>query len=137
MAAVETFNWQIRVYYEDTDAGGVVYHSQYLNFMERARTEWLRHLGVEQPWLKNELGIIFVVHSMQVSFKKPAFFNDVLEIQNCCTKVNHGSMEFLQTIYRLNQIVLEASIKIACVNASNFKPTVIPAIVKEKMASNK
>ena len=74
---------------------------------------------------------------MQVNFKKPAFFNDVLEIQNCCTKVNHGSMEFLQTIYRQNQIVLEASIKIACVNVGNFKPTVIPVIVKEKMASNK
>ena len=65
-------SWPVRVYYEDTDSGGVVYHSNYLNFMERARTEWLRALGFEQPYLKDTLGVIFVVHSMNITFKKPA-----------------------------------------------------------------
>ena len=71
----------MRVYYEDTDAGGVVYHSNYLNFMERARTEWLRSLGFEQTALKDELGIIIVIHSLNITFNSPARFNDVLTIK--------------------------------------------------------
>lgn len=127
------FNWQIRVYYEDTDSGGVVYHSNYLNFMERARTEWLRALGFEQPALKSELGIIFVVHSMTIGFKGPAYFNDMLEIKSQRIKMGHGSIEFLQTIMRNNQVLLEATVKLACVDAASFKPVGIPANVKQKM----
>ena len=82
MVSNQTFNWQVRVYYEDTDSGGLVYHSNYLNFMERARTEWLRQLGFEQTYLKDTLNIIFVVHSMQIAFKKSAKFNDMLTV-NC------------------------------------------------------
>ncbi|MGZ8984324.1 MAG: tol-pal system-associated acyl-CoA thioesterase [Methylotenera sp.] len=127
------FNWQIRVYYEDTDSGGVVYHSNYLNFMERARTEWLRALGFEQTALKSELGIIFVVHSMTIGFKGPAYFNDMLEIKSQHIKMGHGSIEFLQTIMRNNQVLLEATVKLACVDAASFKPVGIPANVKQKM----
>lgn len=127
------FNWQIRVYYEDTDSGGVVYHSNYLNFMERARTEWLRALGFEQTALKSELGIIFVVHSMTIGFKGPAYFNDMLEIKSQRIKMGHGSIEFLQTIMRNNQVLLEATVKLACVDAASFKPVGIPANVKQKM----
>jgi acyl-CoA thioester hydrolase len=82
MGNTQQFSWPIRVYYEDTDAGGVVYHSNYLNFMERARTEWLRHLGFEQTYLRDELNVIFAVHSMQIAFKKPAKFNDLLLISS-------------------------------------------------------
>ncbi len=127
------FSWPVRVYYEDTDSGGVVYHSNYLNFMERARTEWLRALGFEQPTLKSELGIIFVVHSMTIGFKSPAYFNDMLEVQNKLVKVGHGSIEFLQTIVRNNQVLLQATVKLACVDASSFKPQGIPAVVKQKL----
>jgi acyl-CoA thioester hydrolase len=125
------FDWPIRVYYEDTDSGGVVYHSNYLNFMERARTEWLRALGFEQTQMKDDLNIIFVVHSMNIQFKRPALFNDMLNVQSKVAKVGHGSIEFLQTIMRGQQVLIEATIKVACVEASVFKPVAIPAIIKD------
>jgi acyl-CoA thioester hydrolase len=125
------FDWPIRVYYEDTDSGGVVYHSNYLNFMERARTEWLRALGFEQTQMKDDLNIIFVVHSMNIQFKRPALFNDMLNVQSKVAKVGHGSIEFLQTIMRGQQVLIEATIKVACVETSVFKPVAIPAIIKD------
>ena len=124
------FDWPIRVYYEDTDSGGVVYHANYLNFMERARTEWLRALGFEQTNLKNELHVIFVVYSMNIQFKRPACFNDILNVQSQLIKVGHGSIEFLQTIKCENQILLEATVKLACVEDNFFKPVAIPGIIK-------
>ncbi len=131
------FVWPIRVYYEDTDSGGVVYHSNYLNFMERARTEWLRALGFEQTALKNELGMLFVVHSMHIAFKSPAYFNDMLAVQNQLVKAGHGSIEFLQTIVRNDQVLLEAKVKLACVDAASFKPQGIPVVVKQAIMNNK
>lgn len=128
------FIFPIRVYYEDTDAGGVVYHSQYLNFMERARTEWLRHLGFEQTWLKNTLGVMLVVTHAEVSFKKPARFDDLLEIQCQPIKIGFSSVVFKQTIVRQAQVLIEAEIKIACVDASTFKPVTIPRLIKEKIS---
>ena len=125
------FNWPLRVYYEDTDSGGVVYHSNYLNFMERARTEWLRALGFEQPALKTDLGIIFVVHSMTLIFKSPAYFNDLLAIRARLLKIGHGSMEFSQSVTREDNLLVEATVKLACVDAVSFKPIGIPAIIKQ------
>lgn len=130
---VSTFIWPIRVYYEDTDSGGVVYHANYLNFMERARTEWLRALGFEQTELKTELGVIFVVHSMTIAFKQPAYFNDMLEVKCQRIKIGHGSMAFLQTITRDNKVLLEATVKLACVDTGSFKPAAIPSVVKAAM----
>lgn len=130
------FDWPIRVYYEDTDSGGVVYHSNYLNFMERARTEWLRALGFEQTHLKDDLNIIFVVHSMNIQFKSPALFNDMLNVQSKVAKIGHGSIEFLQTILRDQQVLIEATVKVACVQASVFKPVAIPAIIKDAIQNN-
>ena len=127
------FNWPIRVYYEDTDSGGVVYHSNYLNFMERARTEWLRALGFEQPALKTDLGIIFVVHSMALIFKSPAYFNDLLEVRARLLKIGHGSMEFSQSVTREDNLLVEATVKLACVDAVSFKPIGIPAIIKQAL----
>jgi len=129
---VTQFNWPLRVYYEDTDSGGVVYHSNYLNFMERARTEWLRALGFEQPALKTDLGIIFVVHSMALIFKSPAYFNDLLEVRTRLLKIGHGSMEgFSQSVTREDNLLVEATVKLACVDAVSFKPIGIPAIIKQ------
>ncbi len=130
------FDWPIRVYYEDTDSGGVVYHSNYLNFMERARTEWLRALGFEQTHMKDDLNIIFVVHSMNIQFKRPALFNDMLNVQSKVAKIGHGSIEFLQTILRDQQVLIEATVKVACVQASVFKPVAIPAIIKDAIQNN-
>ena len=133
MVSNQTFNWSIRVYYEDTDSGGVVYHSNYLNFMERARTEWLRQLDFEQTYLKDTLNIIFVVHSMQIAFKKPAKFNDMLTITCELHKVGHSSFEFLQKIIFNQQTLAEAQVKLACVNALTFKPVGIPNQIKSTM----
>jgi len=128
-----TFTWPIRVYYEDTDAGGVVYHSNYLNFMERARTEWLRSLGFEQPQVKAELGVIIVVHSLSVDFKSPAYFNDMLEIHCKITKIGRGSIEMEQKITREHALLIKAEVKLAFVNADTFKPVGIPANMKAAM----
>jgi acyl-CoA thioester hydrolase len=133
MLSQQTFSWQVRVYYEDTDAGGVVYHSNYLNFMERARTEWLRHLGYEQTYLRDVLNLIFVVHSMQISFKKPAKFNDLLLITSKLVKIGRGSFEFFQQISVNQQTLIEAQVKVACVDALTFKPIAIPNQLKLKM----
>lgn len=133
MAAVKHFEWQVRVYYEDTDAGGVVYHSNYLNFMERARTEWLRQMGFEQTYLKDVLNIVFVVHSMQIAFKKPARFNDLLTITSNLAKTGRSSFEFFQKITTNQQILVEAQVKVACVDAMSFKPVGIPEQIRSKM----
>ncbi len=130
---MSAFIWQVRVYYEDTDSGGVVYHSNYLNFMERARTEWLRHLGFEQTYLSDVLKVMFVVHSAQIAFKKPAKFNDLLIIDSALGKIGRGSLEFLQKIYVNQQLLVEAVIKVACVDADTFKPSAIPTVIKVKM----
>ncbi|MFV1921000.1 MAG: tol-pal system-associated acyl-CoA thioesterase [Methylotenera sp.] len=139
MAAVtsgpKAHSWPVRVYYEDTDSGGVVYHSNYLNFMERARTEWLRALGFEQTYLKDELAILFVVHSMDITFKKPAKFNDLLLVTSNVEKLGRSSIVFDQKITKDNQLLVEAQVKLACVSNVTFKPNVIPQSVLIKMES--
>ncbi len=134
MAAINNnlqFNWPIRVYYEDTDAGGVVYHSQYLNFLERARTEWLRHLGFEQTDLRDNLNVIIVVHSLQIAFKKPAKFNDSLVVNSQLTALGNSSWQCVQHIYRGDELLIEAQVKAAFINSLTFKPTRIPAAVSQ------
>jgi len=123
------FEWPIRVYYEDTDSGGVVYHSNYLNFMERARTEWLRSLGFEQDELITEHQCIFAVHSMQLNFKRPAKFNDSLIVRSHLLKAVGARMEFEQKIYRDNELLCEAAVKIACLDANRFRPKSLPSFI--------
>ena len=132
----QSFNWPIRVYYEDTDAGGVVYHSQYLNFLERARTEWLRHLGFEQTDLRDNLNVMIVVHSVQIAFKKPAKFNDYLTVKSQLTALGNSSWQCAQHIYRYDELLgdellIEAQVKAAFINSLSFKPTRIPAAVMQ------
>lgn len=126
----------VRVYYEDTDAGGVVYHSQYLNFMERARTEWLRGLGFAQAALRQDEQVIFVVHSMQIQYKKPAKLDDDLKVVSQLTEMGRGSFSCRQQVMRDDEILLEAQVKVACVNADSFKPTGIPARIKIALESS-
>ncbi|PCH62767.1 MAG: tol-pal system-associated acyl-CoA thioesterase [Gammaproteobacteria bacterium] len=123
------FNWPIRVYYEDTDSGGVVYHSNYLNFMERARTEWIRSLGFEQDELITQHQCLFAVHSMQLNFRKPARFNDALAVRSCLVKAAGASMEFEQKIFRDDELLCEAVVKVACLDSDRFRPRSIPAFI--------
>ena len=121
------FEWDIRVYYEDTDAGGVVYHAQYLKFLERARTEFLRSLGYEQDALRDDLQLIFVVKSLVIEYLKPAYFNDVLEIQSNIIAVRKVSVDFTQTIIRNGESLVTAELTVVCIAAGSFRPTAIPS----------
>ena len=94
------FLWPIRVYYEDTDCGGVVYYTNYLKFMERGRTEFLRSLGFEQDNLKQEQGLIFAVHSLSAKYLKPAVFNDELIVTTSLSRAGRASFSFTQSILR-------------------------------------
>ena len=127
------FNWGVRVYFEDTDSGGVVYHANYLKYMERARTEWLRSIGVEQTQLMKESNIMFVVHKMNIKFKKAAKFNDELLIKTSCIKVKSSSLILEQLIENSNISLVEAEVEIACIDEVFFKPTLIPKKIKELM----
>ena len=123
------FDWPIRVYYEDTDTGGVVYHSQYLNFMERARTEWLRSLGFEQDVLIEQHHCLFAVHSMQINFKRPARFNDALLVSSQLPSTSGASLSFEQTIFCENKLLCQAVVKVACLDSNRFRPMPIPSSI--------
>ena len=127
------FDWSVQVYYEDTDAGGVVYHSQYLNFMERARTEFLRNIGFVQTLLKDEMGILFVVRNIQIRFKKPAKFDDALEVQTKLLNTGRSLLEFEQNIYRGDEHLIAAKVEVVCIGAESFKPVSIPQNMMSKL----
>jgi acyl-CoA thioester hydrolase len=135
------FSWPVRVYYEDTDSGGVVYYANYLKFMERARTEMLRDLGYEQDRLQQELGIIFAVRSASIQYKKPARFNDELNVITSIASLGKASIHFRQSIYLATThhadatagLLADAEIKIACLNAEQFTPQIIPSTIIDKI----
>ena len=120
------FSWPVRVYYEDTDAGGVVYYANYLKFMERARTEWLRAHGVEQDRLTAEHGTLFVIVGCNVRYHKPARFNEQLAVTVALGE--HGRSRFAveQTVRRGDEILVSATVTAACIDAATFRPRPIP-----------
>ena len=123
---MKQFNWNARVYYEDTDAGGVVYHARYLAFYERARTEMLRQLNISQQTLLQE-GIAFVVKKMDISYDFPARLDDMLTISTKVEQIRKASIIFKQTILNQNkQIISSADVVIACVNMTKMKPCALP-----------
>ncbi|MBF0453854.1 MAG: tol-pal system-associated acyl-CoA thioesterase [Magnetococcales bacterium] len=121
------FVWPVRVYYEDTDSGGVVYHSNYLNFMERARTEWLRALGFEQNRLAQESGLVFAITRMEVQFLAPARLDDTLQVSVTLVKQGQASLNLAQEIVRERdgRLLIQATARIAMLNRQ-FKPTRMP-----------
>ena len=127
------FVWPVRVYYEDTDGGGVVYHANYLKFMERARTEWLRSLGFDQSLLRSELGVLFVVRELRLKYRKPACFDDALEVVTELSGVGRSLLEFGQAILREGETLTEAGVEVVCVDAERFKPVAMPPIIREKI----
>ena len=120
------FIFPIRVYYEDTDAGGVVYHANYLNFFERTRTEMLRDLGFEQNELRAQAGIIFAVKNMQIDYLRPAKFNDLLHVSAEILQLKRASFTFEQTIKCGDITLCTCSCRIVCINVEAFLPTAIP-----------
>ena len=120
------FSWPVRVYYEDTDAGGVVFYANYLKYLERARTEYLRNLGYEQDALMSESGIIFAVRSLQIDYLKPARFNQMLQVSAQVKQLKKASLEFAQQITHDSQFLVTADVRIACLDVNTLKPKAIP-----------
>lgn len=119
------FVWPVRVYYEDTDAGGVVYHANYLKYLERARTEWLRHLGFEQDEVRRRLGVMFVVTGLALDYHRPARFNDELVVSVGILRKRRASVTFAQAIHSAavgHARLCSAEVTVACVNCETFKP---------------
>lgn len=121
------FNWQVRVYYEDTDAGGVVFYANYLRFMERARTEWLRSVGFEHEQLVKEHDLIFAVKNVSIDYKKPGKLDDLLTVTSSILNHRGASITFQQQILNENDDLLtQAEIKVACINATTLKASPMP-----------
>jgi len=130
---MKIFHWPIRVYYEDTDAGGVVFYANYLKFFERARTEMLRDMGFEQDQLITEQNIIFVVRSVQVDYLTPARFNDALDATAGVTQAKKVSLNFEQAVTRNGEVLCKGNVRIACLDAKTMKPKAIPSQLLEKL----
>ena len=127
------FKWSIRIYFEDTDSGGVVYHSNYLKFMERARTEWLRSLQINQAELKKKDKIMFVVANVNIDYKKAARFNDELDIETSIDKIGASRVDLTQNIMKNSELYTSAKVSIACIDSETFKPQRIPKLIKQQM----
>lgn len=123
----------IRVYYEDTDAGGVVFYANYLKFLERARTEWLRELGVQQSSLVTHEERMFVVHSLDMSYRKPARLDDLITIRSRITRLGRASIHFEQHAERDGELLAHGNIQICCVDSVHLRPAALPAIVRAKL----
>jgi acyl-CoA thioester hydrolase len=131
---MKEFNWPVRVYYEDTDAGGVVFYANYLKFFERARTEMLRSLGFEQDRLIGEDNAIFVVRSVMVDYLKPARFNEMIEVSAKIIENKKASLIFEQVITRQQDVLCKGRIRIACLDAQSMKPKSIPLAILEHLS---
>ncbi|MEW5786575.1 MAG: tol-pal system-associated acyl-CoA thioesterase [Pseudomonadota bacterium] len=125
------FDWPVRVYWEDTDAGGVVYYANYLKFMERARTEWLSALGLEQDRLAEEAGVLFVVRRVEAEYLRPARFNDRLTVHCELLALNRVTLTMSQQVKRGEDVLLDAVVKAVCVKQDGFRPARIPEFVMQ------
>ena len=129
-----TFSFPIRVYWEDTDAGGVVYHAAYVCFLERARSEWLRSLGVSQQTLRACDDVVFAVRGMQLDFLAPARLDDALSVLVGVSSLGRASLVFEQRIVRDAdaRVLLTATVKVACLSAPDFRPRPLPDGMRER-----
>ena len=128
---MKEFSWPVRVYYEDTDAGGVVYHANYLAFMERARTEWLRALGFGQRALAEDLGVLFAVRSMELDFLKPARFDDELTVTASIETLARARIDFLQEVRSESaEALCRGRVRVACIDGESFRPCAIPPAIR-------
>ena len=128
-ATAEIFTWPIRIYYEDTDVSGVVYHANYLRYFERGRTEWLRAQGFSQEALRVEHGIAFTVANLEIDFVSPARLDDQLDVTVELTSRKRASLIFGQTLRRVDapeRVLARVTARVACVDVANFRPRVLP-----------
>jgi acyl-CoA thioester hydrolase len=133
---VTPFFWTVRIYWEDTDAGGIVYHTNYIKYFERARTEWLRHMGLTQSVLVRELGLLFSIVGLTIQFRRPARLDDELTV-SCEFQAEGGaSLLFEQRIWRggpRGELLAEGETRVACLDASSLKPRRLPALLRKDL----
>lgn len=131
----ETYKLPCRVYYENTDAGGIVYHGQYLNFAERGRTELLRHIGYQSSDLVKELGVMFVARYLDIDYYAPAFLDDLLEVHTSISVLKNTSFTMRQTLFRqkdgINEKIAELRVTLVCVKADTIKPVRVPEQLRQ------
>ncbi len=135
MSSAAHFVWQVRVYWEDTDAGGIVYYANYLRFLERARTEWLRARGFEQGKLLAEERIQFAVVEIAVAYRSPARYGDLLEVTASVRECRQASISFVQEVRRVSdrQLLVEANVRAASLDADSLRPRPLPAGMREAL----
>jgi acyl-CoA thioester hydrolase len=126
------FTWNVRVYYEDTDAGGIVYYANYLKFFERARTEWLRAIGVDQHALLQQHDAMFVVKNVAAEYHAPAKLDDVLKLTLSIEKLGRASLQFVQQAWSGEQLLNTARVKVGCVDSA-LRPRAVPDVVAARM----
>jgi acyl-CoA thioester hydrolase len=135
-AAAPPFTWPVRVYWEDTDAGGIVYYANYMKFMERARTEWLRAIGIDQARLKEEHGLMFVVVDVEAHYRKPARYNDQLQVTCRVRETTRASITLDQEVYRETvggELLLDGRVRAACLDALKYRPRPLPPELWEQI----
>ena len=132
-AGLETFRWPVRVYYEDTDAGGIVYYANYLRFMERARSEWLRANGVDVAELADESRLMFTVREIHLDFLRVARLSDNLEVSVSLTRARRVSVELEQTVTLAGEVLCIAQVRLACVDVDSLKPKPIPDGIRKEL----
>ncbi len=125
----------VRVYYEDTDTGGVVYYANYLKFFERARTEWLRALGIDQQRLADETGCLFVVRRAEADYRRPARLDDLLSIHARVERLGKASIDFIQRCERGGELLANGRVQVGCVDRTGLRPTAMPETVRRALAS--
>jgi acyl-CoA thioester hydrolase len=129
----QTFRFPVRVYYEDTDAAGVVYYANYLKFMERARTEWLSSLGFDLAAVEREHGVVFVVHRVEIDFRLPAQLSDRLDVTLSLVDLGRARLTADQAVERGNKTLTQARVTLACLGPANWRPARIPAPLHARM----
>jgi acyl-CoA thioester hydrolase len=127
------FTWTVRVYYEDTDAGGIVYYANYLKFFERARTEWLRSLGIDQQTLRDQDGALFVVRNANVDYVASARLDDEVKLTLNVEKLGRASVQFAQQAWRGDTLLSSADVKVGCIDAATMRPRSLPDLAAARM----
>ena len=127
------FSWPLRVYYQHTDAGGVVFHANYFSFMECSRTELLQSQGFDLGELARRDRVLFVVHSAQIAYHKPALLNDLLTVTAEVKHVGRVRLEFDQAVMRGEEVLASAQLSLACVSAKSYRPVAVPEAIRKKL----
>ncbi len=135
-ASNKVFSIPVRIYYEDTDTGGVVYYANYLRFMERARTDWLRAQGFEQTALADEHQIVLAVKQANIKYLKPAKLDDSLMVSAKITRIGSASITFNQQVSRDRELICDGEVRIVCLDTITFKPKAIPEFFLDKIHLN-